>query len=52
MSAFGSEADLAQVIAWTSAFDPKRTLGPDFRTFQVKPKDLLGSPQQAEGAVD
>src|SRR5262245_4920319 len=35
-----------------SAFDPKRTLASDFRTFQVDPKDLLGSPTPAEGEVD
>jgi len=40
-----------------SASDPKRTLGPQtkpprFRTIQGCPKDLLGSLQQAEGAVD
>src|SRR5262245_43974156 len=40
----------------TTGFDPKRTLAlgeaTDFRTIQPRPKDLSGSPRQADSAVD
>jgi len=52
MSAFGGKPDIDRETALCPLLTQSGHLAPGFRTIQANPKDLPGSPQQTDGAVD
>jgi len=52
MSAFGGKPDIGEGTVLCPLLTQSGHWPPDFRTIQVDPKDVLGSPQHSDGAVD